>query len=221
MDSSKILDFLLLLKENNNREWFTANKKLYESALGAFEKLVNLLIPEIRKFDESIGMVAFKDCLFRIYRDVRFSADKTPYKTNFGAYIVKGGKKSWDAGYYIHIEPGASMLAGGLYMPPPEKLNAARQEIYYNSSDFLKIINTPEFIRYFGEIEGRKTSRPPKDFDPLFPHIELLKYKDYTLMHKVEDKILLSERFLGHSVDVFKAMYPFNVFFNTALRGNS
>jgi uncharacterized protein (TIGR02453 family) len=220
MKTQQILEFLNLLKENNNRDWFAAHKSLYQAALTEFESGVTQLISGIQKFDSSIGVLTAKECLFRIYRDIRFSTDKTPYKTNFGAYIVNGGRKSWDAGYYFHFEPAGSLLAGGLYMPPPEKLSAARQEIYYNSEEFLKIIENKEFKKYFGVIDGRKTKKAPKDFDPDFKYIDLLKYKDYTLLHKLDEKILLSDGLIPYATRVFEAMYPFNCFFNEAIRQN-
>ena len=120
MITPTILEFLTLIKENNNREWFHENKALYNQAKNDFEVFVNLAINEISKFDKSIVSVDAKDCIFRIFRDVRFSKSKMPYKANFGAFIIKGGKKSPMAGYYIHVEPGNSFLAGGIYMPPAD-----------------------------------------------------------------------------------------------------
>ena len=117
-----ILDFLSKLKENNNREWFQANKKFYEEAKSEVEAFVDDLIPRMAAFEPSLKYVTAKECMFRIFRDVRFSKDKVPYKTNMGAWITKGGRKSPGPGYYLHIQPGESMLAGGVYMPEPDKL---------------------------------------------------------------------------------------------------
>ena len=136
MLNKNIITFLETLKENNDREWMHKNDKLFRSVQQDFEKFVSELINEIRSFDPSIGMIAAKDCIFRIYRDVRFAKDKSPYKINMGAYIALGGRKSMRAGYYFHVEHGQSMLAGGLYMPPPDLLFRARQEIYYNLDEF-------------------------------------------------------------------------------------
>ena len=137
MDTS-IFRFLTDLRDNNNREWFQANKERYLKAKEVFESFIDNLIPEIRKFDSSIDLITSGDCMFRIYKDIRFSKDKTPYKTNIVAYIARGGKSSPYAGYYVHAEPGQSMLAGGIYMPQPEALKRLREEIYYNVDEFKK-----------------------------------------------------------------------------------
>jgi len=136
MISPNIIKFLTTLKENNNRDWFNKNKKWYQRSIEEFEVYVNCLIGEIQKFDVDIRFLAAKDCIFRIYRDIRFSKDKSPYKTNFGAFIVKDGRKSGNAGYYLHIEPGSSFLGGGIYMPPAETLRVVRKEIFENTKEF-------------------------------------------------------------------------------------
>ncbi|HQC66850.1 MAG TPA: DUF2461 domain-containing protein, partial [Tenuifilaceae bacterium] len=110
------LSFLTQLKENNNREWFNQNRKWYDEARSNFVAFVELLIPAIKEFDPTLGLLEAKDCLFRIHRDIRFTHDKTPYKTNFGAFIARGGRKSRFGGYYFHVEPNASMASGGIYM---------------------------------------------------------------------------------------------------------
>src|SRR3989304_4261485 len=127
------LTFLKKLKKNNNREWFNANKHLYDDARYDFEVFVFDLIQNISVFDESVSGLEPKDCLFRIYRDVRFSKDKAPYKQNFGAVIQIGGRKSSKSGYYIHLEPGGkNMLASGIYMPMPDKLSSVRNHVAEN-----------------------------------------------------------------------------------------
>src|SRR5512136_197267 len=131
-----ILSFLEQLQENNNREWFQVNKILYEKAKAEFEEFINSLIPAIAKFDDSVRHVTAKDCIFRIFRDVRFAKDKSPYKTNFGAFMSKGGRKSHGPGYYFHLSPEECFLSGGVWMPAPDVMKKIRQEIYYNIAEF-------------------------------------------------------------------------------------
>jgi len=212
---AELLDFLKDLKTNNNREWFQANKGRYETARQAFESFINELIPGIRTIDPLIDMVTSKDCAFRIYRDVRFSGDKSPYKPNMGAYIARGGKNSQMAGYYVHVEPGASFLAGGIYMPQPEILKKIREDIYYQAEEFKKIIYNEEFKKCFGEIDDPgKMKNPPKGYSKDFPDIELLKFRSYAVMHFVSDDLLLKEGYKDYALKVFRILYPLNVYFN-------
>ena len=125
----KVIQFLNELSENNNREWFQKNKKWYDESREKVLFLTEVVINEIRKFDPDVPLLEPKDCLFRIFRDVRFSHDKSPYKTNFGSFIAKGGRKSSYAGYYFHIEPSGSFVGGGIYMPAAEPLKAIRDYI--------------------------------------------------------------------------------------------
>ena len=210
-----LFDFLKELKDNNNREWFQLNKDRYNEARLAFESFINELIPQIRAFDPLVDMITAKDCVFRIYRDVRFSKDKAPYKTNMGAYIARGGKGSQMAGYYVHFEPGASMLAGGLYMPQAEILKKVREEIFYQADDFKKIIYNKDFVKFFGEIDDPgKLKNPPKGYSKEFPDIELLKYRSYAVMHPVSDNVALKEGFLEYAISVLRTLYPLNDWFN-------
>ncbi len=217
MISPNVLQFLEFLKKNNNREWFRANKPLYEEAKVEVESFVNQLIPAVRKFDNKIGILSPNDCMFRIYRDVRFSKDKSPYKINFGGFITKGGRRAGNAGYYLHIEPQNSFLGGGIYMPAGASLKAIRQEIYYNIDEFRNIINDNDFIKNFRQLEGEKLVRPPKDFPPDFEEIELLKFKSYVVLHPLADKILLSEDLQNFVIKIFKSMLSLNHFINRAL----
>lgn len=217
MISKSTFQFLKDLKRNNDREWFMDNKIRFEDAKADFEEYINSLILQLAKFDKSIGHLQAKDCIFRIYRDVRFSNDKSPYKTNFGAHITSAKSKSeihTKAGYYIHVSPGDSMLAGGAYLPPSPWLKAIRSEIDHHGKEFKKIITSTAFTKYFKEIEGEKLVKVPKEFPKDHPDIELLKFKSYLAVHKMEDATVLSKDFLKHSAEVFKALKPFDDFLN-------
>ena len=136
----QIFDFLSKLQVHNDRNWFNEHKDEYIAAHREFAGFVNTLIVPLSQLDESIGTVSAEECIFRIYRDVRFSHDKSPYKTHFGAFIAKGGKKAERAGYYVHIQPDESMLSGGIYMPAPETLESVRNEIYHHPQEIRKIL---------------------------------------------------------------------------------
>ncbi len=211
----EILNFLNDLKNNNNREWFQANKNRYDEARKAFESFVDELIPRIRILDPLIDMVTAKDCVFRIYRDVRFSPNKLPYKTNMGAYIARGGKNSMLAGYYAHVEPVGSFLAGGLYMPPADTLKKVRDEIYFQPEEFKKIIYQDEFVKCFGTLsDPEKLKNPPKGYPKDFADIDLLKYRNYAVMHFVPDEIIVKEDYGNYAMQVFKTLLPLNNYFN-------
>jgi len=215
-----ILDFLSLLKENNDRNWFQANKKMYDTAKAEMEAFVDTLIPLIAVFDPSVKYTSAKDCMFRIFRDVRFSKDKSPYKTNMGAWITKGGRKSPGPGYYLHIQPGESMLAGGVYMPEPDQLKKIRQEIYYNADEFKGILGNKNAKKYFnGLSDWDKQKLPPRDFPKDFPDIDLLKYRHYTVAHMLSDRQLAEKDFPKLVVKVFALMQPLNKFLDRALNG--
>jgi uncharacterized protein (TIGR02453 family) len=207
----KTIDFLKKIKSNNNKEWFETNKEKYLIAKAEFELVVDKLIKETHKFDKQISPdLKGKDCTFRIYKDVRFSKDKTPYKSNMGASINPGGKKSLVAGYYLHIEPGTSFLAGGVYMPEPEMLQAIRQEIDYNSAPLLKILKSASFKKYFNGLdEDGKLKTAPKGFEKDHPLLELLKNKHFIVSYKLSDKQLLDKNFVTTVASGFKAMHPF------------
>lgn len=212
-----IIDYLKALKANNEREWFHANKPAYEKAKKEFEAFVNRLIPEIYKFDPEIGMITAKDCVFRIFRDIRFSPDKTPYKTHFGAYIAKGGRKSMLPGYYLHIDAERSFSAGGMHMPSSEHLKKIRQEIMYNVNEFKAILDKSSFKKTFGTFVDDKLIRPPKDFPADFPDIELLKFKGYTVVHDLNEKTILGQHPDLEILNSFKELKPLNDFLTKSL----
>ncbi len=219
MISNTILHFLKELAGNNNKAWFQKNKDLYHQAKHDFEVVTGLLINEIGKFDRNVSGLLPKDCIFRIFRDVRFSPDKTPYKTNFGAYICKGGRKGGLAGYYLHVERGGCFLAGGIYMPPSPVLRAIRNEIYHNIDEFLEILEEKKFKQYFGQIWGEKLTAPPRGFPKDFHHIELLKYKHYNVVHEVSEQQIAGEDFITYATKIYREMLPFNRFLNQAVEG--
>ncbi len=213
------LDFLKKLKKNNNREWFNANKRLYEDAKMDFEVFVYELIHAISEFDESIAGLQPKDCIFRIYKDVRFSKDKTPYKTNFGAVIQEGGKKSGLACYYFHVSPTEFFLAGGQYMPDAEKLLKMRMAIAAKHKQFFAIVKNKEFVKNFKEVWGGESLKTaPKGFPKEHPAMEYLKMKNFLAEHQLKEAEVFSERIIKKTAKIFKAMQPFNKFLNDAVR---
>ena len=211
------LNFLSALEMNNNREWFNENKNLYLEAKENVENVVNEIISGVSAFDKCIERLEAKNCIFRIYKDTRFSKDKTPYKTNIGASLVEKGPKTLDnAGYYVHLEPGISFLAGGVYMTEPKNLKAIRERISYEGSDFLKILNKKSFKDHL-ELRGEKLVRVPQGFDKDNPMGDYLKFKQITVFHALSDKDVLDENFVNNTVKIFKEIYPFNQFLNEAI----
>ena len=205
------LDFLKKLKINNNREWFDSNKSEYLASKEIFEEFVSELIKGINKFDKKVSLdLKPKDCTFRIYKDVRFSKDKTPYKNNMSASINPGGKKSNIPGYYFHLEPEACFLAGGVYMPMPDVLKAIRQEIDYNPLPLINVLKSASFKKEFNGLdEEDKLKNPPKGFNKDHAHSEILKNRHFIVSQKFENKVILKKEGLIKTLDSFKAMYPF------------
>lgn len=215
-----VLPFLKKLQKNNNKPWFDENRALYVSAKSEFETLVGSLITSFSKIDPAIGHLEPKNCIFRINRDVRFSKDKSPYKNNFGAFINAGGKKSPLAGYYLHIEPGASFVGGGLYMPMPDMLAKVRQEIDYDLPEFKKIISAAAFKKQYGELyrgDDISLTRVPKGYDPSNPAAEFLKLKSFIVMRPLSDEEAQSKDLEKTCVAAFKALKPLVDFINRSV----
>ncbi|MGD2034351.1 MAG: DUF2461 domain-containing protein [Bacteroidales bacterium] len=213
----KSFAFLKSLSQNNNREWYHANKSLYNDAKEEFEHVTELLLHETTAFDKGLAGLTPGDCIFRIFRDVRFSPDKTPYKTNFGTFLTRGGKKAGFAGYYLHVEPGASFIAGGIYMPPSHILRAVRNDIFEHIDEYKMIINAPGIANNFGELSGDKLKNPPKGFPGDFPDIDLLKFKSYGFSKMKTDKEMTDDSILQEIVTGFRHLHPFVRFLNEAI----
>jgi uncharacterized protein (TIGR02453 family) len=213
----KSLSFIADLKNNNNREWFQANRSRYEDARGEFIAFVEILVSEIGVFDPDLGPVNPRNTIFRINRDIRFSKDKSPYKTNFGSFIIKGGRKSGNAGYYFHLEPGGTFIGGGIYYPEAEILKRVREEIYGNPEEFREIIKENTFYDYFGEMYDHRLKTVPKGYPKDFEHIDLLRYKSYIVSKAYKDKLASGDGLLEETIKAFRLMYPLIRFINFAL----
>ncbi|MDM8161972.1 DUF2461 domain-containing protein [Labilibaculum sp. K2S] len=217
MLSNSIYEFLLELRENNNRDWFHTNKKKYDKAKKDFELFVELSIEQIKVIDPDLSGLNAKDCIFRIFRDVRFSENKQPYKTHFGAFLAKNGRKSKYGGYYIHIEPEGSFLGGGCYMPAPNVLKAIREEIFHNPLEFKEIITNKEFSSHFPEMYGEKLKTAPRGYPKDFEYIDLLNFKNYAVGKMVPDRIVLSEKFSDEILECFASLQTLNAYLNEIL----
>ncbi len=213
----QILTFLRQLELNNNRDWFNAHKSEYLSAKTAFEQILEKVLENLSQADPRIKGLKVADTVFRIYRDTRFANDKTPYKTNFGAHISRGGKNSGEPGYYFHIQPGESFVSGGIYMPSSDKLKLIRKEIFLFPEDFSALIEAPSFVKNFTFFEDDKLKRPPLGFPADFPLIEYLKHKNYCPWVPLSDDQLVNSDLATRIVDYYRLMKPFNDFIYRAL----
>ena len=221
MLESSTLKFLKDLKKNNNKPWFDTHRKQYETARNDFENFIQSVLDKQGKNDPDLKGLAAKKCLFRINRDIRFSKDKSPYKTNFGASMDKGGKKSGFAGYYFHLEPGKSFLGGGLWMPPADTLKKVRQEIDYCFDEFKKIVSSKKFKTIYGELytgEGVQLSKVPQGFEKNNPATEYLKFKSWLVLTDISDAELTSKNLVAKTVDAFCLMQPLVKFLNRPLQ---
>ncbi|MEI6104091.1 MAG: DUF2461 domain-containing protein [Methanothrix sp.] len=203
-----IFAFLRDLRENNNHEWFAAHRPEYDHAKALFEDFIQGLI---FRFDavEPLGDLAAKDAIFRIHNDMRFAKNKPPYKNHFSAVLAPGGRHSLRLPYYIHIMPGGSILAGGAHMPTSADLQAIRAAIVEDPGPIKKVIEAPEFQKYFGEVSGEMLKTAPRGYAPDQPQIELLRHKQFLVVHQLSDERVLEPDFADHALQVFAAMKPF------------
>lgn len=212
------LQFLKDLKANNNREWFGDNRDRYQAAVADFQEHVAGLITATRKLDPAIGPVTPKEAIFRIFRDVRFGKDKSPYKPNFGAFIARGGRKGGRAGYYLHLEGGGnSMIAGGIYMPPTPVLTQLRQGIAADEQTLRKIIKRAAFQKAFGTFHGEQLKTMPRGFPKDHSAGDLLRFKSYIVSHKLSDSHVLAKDFIRKTLADFKLLLPLTEYLNAQL----
>ncbi len=214
----KLLIFLNELAENNNREWFETNKHRYIENRNKVLFITDVLINEIRKFDRNIPLLDAGECLFRIFRDVRFSNDKRLYKTNFGSFIAKGGRKSECPGYYFHIEPGKSFVGGGIYRPAAAPLKLIRNFISVSGPELSAVLTDPGFKSTLPEIYNDRLKTAPKGFPKDHKYIDLLKYRSFAFSAPIGDETLIGGTFLEEAVSAFRQLYKLNDFFYEALR---
>ncbi len=220
MLQASTLSFLKSLKKNNNREWFELNRKKYEAAKEDFGNLVADVLQDFAKTNDSIAHLTPRECVFRINRDVRFSKDKSPYKTNMAMYISKDGKKVMNAGYYFHCEPGAAFLAGGIWMPASPELKKVRQEIDYNFDEFQNILQSKKFKIAFNDLERGADvllTRPPKGYEEDNPAIDYLKLKSFIASTSFNDDDLLNKDLAKKIVAHFETIRPLVDFLNRSL----
>ena len=201
------LRFLAELRENNNREWFTAHREQYEAARDSFADLVQELIFRANSL-MPLGNLSARECIMRIYNDMRFHKDRPPYKTNFGASIRPGGKNSQYSGYYLHLEPENSFLAGGLYAPSGKQLRPVRERIAEDDQPLRNLLAAPEFRSAFGELSGERLKTSPRGYSSEHPAIDLLNFKQFVVFHPVSHTRVTSAGFADDALGVFAAMTP-------------
>lgn len=216
MNTPAILDYLRRLAANNNREWFNDNKSEYKACLAEFETFVQAWIDHMTTLDPTLQVLTPKDCIWRIYRDTRFSHDKTPYKDHFGAFIARhGGKKSQWAGWYLHLQPGACMFASGMWCPEPDVLKRVRTALYDNWDEMEELMQAPLFRKYFQDFDYDYTlKKVPAGFPADAPHAEWLKLKTYSLSCSISDNDTATKDFMERLMEMCEAAKPINDFLN-------
>lgn len=218
MLQSSTIQFLKSLKKNNNKDWFEKNRKQYELAKSDYLDFVTKVLQELQNFDKTLLELQPKQCVFRLNRDVRFSKNKDPYKTNFGASFSKGAKKIQSAGYYFHLEPGENFVGGGLWMPMAPDLNKVRQEIDYCFKEFSSILKKPNFKTTYGDMDNSmKLVRPPKGFEIDNPALDYLKLKSFVVTRPMKDIELTDKALIKNVIKDFKSIAPLVHFLNRAI----
>jgi len=228
MEIKKIMKFLKGVAKNNNRPWFQEHKDEYEEARKSFEDGIQKAILRIAEFDSEVEHLTVKDCVYRFYRDIRFSPDKSPYKRHFGAYICSKGRKSLRGGYYIHVEPGQCLVATGCYYLPTNILTSCRNEIMGNTEEWLKCVKDPQFIIMYGDgVSGEweqdrgfgiaKLKTAPVGFPKDYEYIEYLRMKDYCCWHRFDDNFFDGDNWIDKTMEYFKTAKPMMDFVNNVV----
>lgn len=220
MLSKNTLQFLDDLKANNNRDWFLENKKRYEAVKKEYQQLVGDFLDTMKPLDPSLEMLEVKNCTFRINRDIRFSKDKTPYKSHLGVWLSSGAKGMNRSGYYLHLERGASFIAGGLYCPEAADLKKMRKEIAYFHDDLEAILNEKDFKREFKDFDRNEKDtlkNPPRGYEKEHPAIEFLKLKSFECSQRIDISEVTKKDFVATMSKKLIALKPLNDFINRAL----
>lgn len=218
MINNQTLRFLSDLSENNDRDWFHKNKKRYDEAKKDVENFAGELLVRLAKLNKGLSGLKPKDCMFRIFRDVRFSSNKEPYKTHFGVVLSEGGRKSKLAGFYIQIDPAQSFIAGGCWMPEAADLKKIRQEIDYNLPQLKKILNSKSFKNEFGEMEDNRLKSVPRGYDKENPAIDYLRLTSFVVVKQLPKKVITGGALMDSCVKSYKTMLPFMDFLNAPLK---
>lgn len=213
-----IYPFLKELARNNNREWFNEHKKEYTEALEQFRSFIGSLLEGLAAFDPAFSALDPKETIFRIYRDIRFSRDKVPYKTHFGSWMARGGRKSTDAGYYFHMEPGNSFMAAGVHAPPKEQLDLIRKEIVFQPAAYLELINDPSIrTRFERGFRDDMLKKAPTGFPKDFKYMEEIRYRHYIFSKTYSDQEVLGDGFLNVLLKDCGELAPLVDYFNHAM----
>lgn len=209
-----VLDFLSELAQHNQRDWFKQHKDVYQAARERFEIFIDEIIVAYHSV-EDLGPLTAHDCVMRIYRDVRFTRDKTPYQTHMAASIAKGGRHSPRFPYYLHIAPhDQSFLAGGLYMPSSLQLARFREQVDRDSAPLRAIFNETRFSQVFGAPDGERLKTAPQGYSRNHPDIDLLRLKQVTVAYPLPDVVILSPTIIDHVIEIFALMKPFLDYLN-------
>lgn len=209
--------FLQELAEHNNKDWMDANRNQFLEVRSEFLEDVGFILDQLTEWEPEMIPLQPKDCVFRQNRDIRFSPNKSPYKTNLAAYFSVGGKKSNGPGYYLHLQPGGSFVAGGIWMPTGEILKLIRKEIDYSGGELENILLDPVFKDKFPALGGEKLKTSPRDYDADHPYIDFLKHKSFIVTAPIPDQLVESGNYTSMVVDLFRLMKPFHDFLLRAM----